>query len=396
MNAPNPGIWAKKFPQLGTGPVPVEPYLSSDYFERERDKVFKKSWLKVARVEEIANSRDYKVVPFEFADAEVIVIRGEDDQIRGFYNTCSHRGNKVVWQTGTGHAKGGGLQCRFHGWVYGTKGEVRSVPEEGAFFDLDKASCGLTPVATDVWEGFVFINFDPEPAQTLAEFLGVMGERLAGFPYGAFSEAHTYRTVLNCNWKVAQDAFSEAYHVNTIHAGTFPDGFSTELLDVQLLGPHHSCGVCKIEGGNPPPVAAMSHRFSTASIAKKELDNESMLPPDVGNDPRHAFELAVLFPNYLVHILDGMYFTHQFTPIDVDHTMWEGVQYFAPPKNAGERFSHEYGQVLQRNAWLEDTATMEDTHQALKSGAKSEMYLQDGEILIRHLLEVVDQMVNAE
>ena len=51
MNAPNPGIWAKKFPQLGTGPVPVEPYLSSDYFERERDKVFKKSWLKVARVE---------------------------------------------------------------------------------------------------------------------------------------------------------------------------------------------------------------------------------------------------------------------------------------------------------------------------------------------------------
>ncbi len=89
-----------------------------------------------------------------------------------------------------------------------------------------------------------------------------------------------------------------------------------------------------------------------------------------------------------------MYFTHQFTPIDVNHTLWEGVQYFTPPKNAGERFSHEYGQVLQRNAWLEDTATMEDTHQALKSGAKKQLQLQDGEILIRHTLEVIEEILN--
>ena len=120
-----------------------------------------------------------------------------------------------------------------------------------------------------------------------------------------------------------------------------------------------------------------------------------MLPPLVGTDPRHAFELAVLFPNFLVHILEGMYFTHQFTPIDVDQTLWEGIQYFAPPRNVGERFSHEYGQVLQRNAWLEDTATMEDTHAALKSGAKKRLYLQDGEIMIRHLLQTVDDFINS-
>jgi len=395
MNAPNPGIWAKKYPDLGTGPVPVSPYLSADYFQLEKEKIFKKCWLKVARVEEVASARDYKVLPLKFADAEVIIIRGEDDQIRGFYNTCSHRGNKVVWQNGPGHAKGGGLQCRFHGWVYGTKGDLLSVPEEGAFFDLDKNSCRLTPVATEVWQGFVFVNLDPSPAQNLQEFLGGMGERLAGFPYDRFTEAHTYQTVLNCNWKVAQDAFSEAYHVNTIHAGSFPDGFSTELLDVQLIGPHHSCGVCQGPAVQPPPVAALSHRLSTSSVIKQEGRGESILPPLIGNDPRHAFELAVIFPNYLVHVLDGFYFTHQFTPIDVDHTLWEGIQYLTPPQNAGERFSQEYAQVLQRNAWLEDTATMEDTHEALKSGAKPQLILQDGEILIRHLLHVVDQIINA-
>ena len=83
----------------------------------------------------------------------------------------------------------------------------------------------------------------------------------------------------------------------------------------------------------------------------------------------------------------------RFTPIDVDHTLWEGIQYFAPPRSAAQRFSQEYGQVLQRNAWLEDTATMEDTHAALKSGAKQQLQLQDGEILIRHLLHVVDDMI---
>lgn len=91
--------------------------------------------------------------------------------------------------------------------------------------------------------------------------------------------------------------------------------------------------------------------------------------------------------------MDGLYFTHQFEPIAVDKTLWEGIQYFRPPQNAGERFSHEYGQVLQRNAWLEDTATMEATHTALKSGAKRFMHLQDHEVLIRHSYKAVDDYI---
>ena len=119
------------------------------------------------------------------------------------------------------------------------------------------------------------------------------------------------------------------------------------------------------------------------------------LPPKVipTRSPNFAFELSVLFPNFLVHIMDGLYFTHQFHPLSVDKTLWEGIQYFRPPQNAGERFSQEYGQVLQRNAWLEDTATMEATHAALKSGAKKVMHLQDQEVLLRHHYQVVDDYV---
>jgi hypothetical protein len=81
-------------------------------------------------------------------------------------------------------------------------------------------------------------------------------------------------------------------------------------------------------------------------------------------------------------------------PIGLDKTLWEGIQYFLPPRNAGERFSQEFGQVLQRNAWLEDTGTMEATQLALSSGVKKFFHLQDGEVMLRHNYQVIDEFVN--
>ena len=118
-----------------------------------------------------------------------------------------------------------------------------------------------------------------------------------------------------------------------------------------------------------------------------------MLPPGV-NPNRHddfSFELSVVFPNILIHISEGIWFTHQFWPVAHNKTMWEGKYYVKQPKTNSERWATEFAQVLQRNAWLEDTATMEDTHAALESGAKQHMFLQDEEILLRHGYKVLEQ-----
>ncbi|MBI3329351.1 MAG: aromatic ring-hydroxylating dioxygenase subunit alpha [Nitrospinae bacterium] len=148
--------WAKAYPQLGTDPVPAEPCISPAYFDLERERVFRRVWLNVGRVDEIPKAGDYVVRDLAVCNASILVMRGEDGMIRGFHNVCSHRGNKLVWDE-KGSCRGY-LTCNFHSWAYDGKGHLKWVPDEENFFGLQKREHGLTPVATDIWEGFIFIN----------------------------------------------------------------------------------------------------------------------------------------------------------------------------------------------------------------------------------------------
>ncbi|WP_132979479.1 aromatic ring-hydroxylating dioxygenase subunit alpha [Pigmentiphaga sp. D-2] len=401
MNAPNEQLrWARKYPELGMDPIAVEPCVSPVFFEKEKERVFMKTWLKVGRIEEIAQPGDYKVKKIHFAKTSVILIHGKDGKVRGFHNTCSHRGNKVIVETGEetfGRNKAAVVTCRFHGWVYDAQGRLSMVPEQERFAsDWKREDHGLTPVHTDVWEGFIFINLARGEVQPLGEYLGGIGRHLGGYPYAAMDECFSYHTTLDCNWKIALDAFSEAYHVSTIHAGSFPNVFSTGLADVQLFGDHRTTGVCLTLDAEPTPIARMANEITGASLVAKR--GTSMLPSTVNPGRREdfSFELSVVFPNILIHVSEGIWFTHQFWPISHDKTLWEGKYYVPRPKTNSQRWAVEFAQVLQRNAWLEDTATMEDTHAALESGAKSHMILQDEEILLRHGYNVLERYMAAE
>lgn len=391
--------WLEAYPELGTGPISTEPYISPEWYEKEKDKIFRKVWLCVGRVNELPRSGDYKVKRIEAANTSAIIIRGKDGEIRAFHNMCAHRGNTVVTESGDesyGRSKAAVLTCRFHGWVYGADGSLKSVPSEKRFYDcFDKGHNGLAPIHVGIWEGFIFINVAETPEASLEEFLGDYAEHFRGFPFDELDFGFTYRTEVDCNWKVAHDAFAEAYHVDTIHAGSFPNVFSTGLQNVKLMGPHRTCAVCLTLDAKPTPVAGIANAIAGASLVS--VREESMLPPLINPDkrPDFAFELSVLFPNTLLHVSEGIWFTHQFWPLAHNRTLWEGRYYVKSPKTNAERWAIEHAMTLQRNAWLEDTATMEDTQRAMQSRAKSLQHLQDDEILIRHGAIIVDQYVNA-
>jgi phenylpropionate dioxygenase-like ring-hydroxylating dioxygenase large terminal subunit len=396
-----PGRWARKYPELGQGPLPVSPYIDPAFYEKEKTHIFKKQWLYVALERELPGVGSYKVRRLDAADTSVIVIRGKDNVIRAFHNACSHRGNTVITETGQetyGRNRAGVVTCRFHGWVYNALGELVNVPHEDRFYScFNKAENGLAEVHCDTWAGFVFVNVDPGPVQSLKEFLGGYGEHFGGFDFAACDHGFTYHTTLNCNWKVASDAFAEAYHVDTIHAGSFPNVFKPEIEDVQLFGPHRTCSV-RLQLDTPPastPIGDLANARSRSSLAAQ--GGGSSLPPTLNpnQDPDWSFELSVLFPSVLLHVSEGIWFTHQFWPITHDKTLWEGKYYLKKPTSHSELWGFERAMVLQRNAWLEDTATMEDTYRAMLSGAKKVQHLQDEEILIRHNCVVVDEFVNA-
>lgn len=390
--------WLQKYPELGSGPISIEPYISPDWYAREQEKIFRKVWLCVGREDEIPNPGDYKVKRLAAVQTSAILIRGKDGKIRAFHNVCAHRGNTVVNETGDetfGHNKAAVVTCRFHGWVYDATGATKFVPSERRFYQcFDKGDNGLAPIHIDSWEGFLFVNVAEKPDTTLKEFLGEYASHFAGYPFAELNYGFTYHTYLDCNWKVAHDAFAEAYHVDTIHAGSFPNVFSTGLEHVKLMGPHRSCAVCLTLGAKPTPVAGIANGIAGASLVSQRA--ETMLPKPINPDHRSdfAFELSVIFPNTLLHISEGIWFTHQFWPIAYNRTLWEGRYYVRAPKTNAQRWAIEHAMTLQRNAWLEDTATMEDTQRAMQSRAKMVQNLQDDEILIRHGAAVVEQYVN--
>lgn len=396
----NPRRWALTYPELGTGPIPIEPYISPEYFARECTLIFRRVWLNVGREEELPEPGDYVVREIAAAHASILIVRGDDGVIRGFHNMCSHRGNKVAW-----HERGNCTRfaCTFHGWSYGLDGQLRFVPDQDQFDNLRKEELGLTPVYTETWEGFVFVNLAPHPQQSLEDYLGDLGKGLRGWPFAQKTACFAYRAEVRCNWKVAINAFQEAYHVPFVHQRSLPDSAAgrgnplAHPLAINLFPLHQSISLY----GNPNtklnPVDELVVRHGHSY--RQRVVPQGDLPPGL-NPTRQAnwgFDLEIVFPNFFMLIYGiGVYFTYNFWPVALDRTVYEVRMYNPPPQNAGQRFALEYNRSIQKSGLTEDLSTLEQTQSVLASGAKRYFFLQDNEIAIRHFYKVIEGFVNTQ
>ena len=180
---PAVGSWTEAYPELGTGLISYEDSISPEFYELEREAIFKRSWLNVGRVEQLPRKGSYFTKELAFANTSVVIVRDMDGEVRAFHNICRHRGNKLVWTDFPQEESNGNCRqfvCKYHGWKYDLDGACAFVQQEQEFFDIDKSDFPLIEVALDIWEGFIFVNLDREPAQPLKEFLGEMGEMLEG------------------------------------------------------------------------------------------------------------------------------------------------------------------------------------------------------------------------
>src|SRR3546814_1494748 len=127
---------------MGTGPLAVEPYISAEFFEKEREKIFRRAWLEVARTEELPNAGDYVVREIEVLKTSILLVRGKDGVVRGFHNVCTHRGMAVAI-CDKGNAQG--FICNFHGRSEEHTSELQSLMRISyAVFCLKKKSKSQT------------------------------------------------------------------------------------------------------------------------------------------------------------------------------------------------------------------------------------------------------------
>lgn len=399
----SPFLKAKDF-KLTRDRVPVLNYTSQEVFEEEREKVFKRSWLCVGRENELPDQGSYFTREIPTIDASVVIVRGDDNVIRAFHNTCSHRGVSVV-KEGCGKAKR--FQCPYHAWVYKNNGELLGLPCEADFPQIDKSEQGLSPLAIESWNGFIFIHLDKNTRQSLSNFLGEFGEVYDGVPFDDYRHGFRIVLTLDCNWKSMVDAFSEGYHLPFLHKNTLKDQTATKenpfihYHDPRFMGLHSVATLERNYEWRPTePVQSFVLNTMPAShtpditnkINKKNISGHPGVNPSGINN--FSADNATVFPNLQIHIMISGYLTHQFWPLGPDKMVMETRIYSEKiPSSFREKFADAYMQSSGRDVVTEDSSMSVLQQKGLASGGNEYLYFGENELMLRRFADLLAEYI---
>jgi len=335
-------------PEVDQTHKPGEVYFSEDVMKTEIEEIFMKEWLLVGRVEEVEKSGDY--FTHQVADEPVVVARDKAGKIQAFANVCRHRGVKVAW--GEGNTKY--FSCPYHGWVYGTNGELVDAQYLDKSKSFDKKNCSLPKIRTEMWEGFIFINFNDD-AQPLMHSLEAWDFPKTYEPYqmGRLKLANKFAMDIPSNWKFLNENLTDIYHIAVLHAATFGpaqplEGYRYKTFD----GGYHG----RFTGGTLVPEG--KSLFGPIPWLPEELHSggfSSHLPPNVAWFPR--FDYVSIGTNWPISADKSVSITYQLFPED----------HFSQPdfKEKAQQYVDFY------RAFMDEDTEMID---ALQKGMKSRFY----------------------
>jgi phenylpropionate dioxygenase-like ring-hydroxylating dioxygenase large terminal subunit len=220
------------------------------------------------REEEIPSVGDHVV--YEIAEDSLIVMRTAPGEIRAFHNVCLHRGRLLREEGGRVEE----LRCPFHGWTWNLDGSLKRAPCRWDLPHVERAEYRLPEARVGTWGGFVFLNMDPA-AEPLERFLGELPRHFERWPLEARTkEAHVAKR-LPCNWKVAQEAFMEAYHVVATHPQLLP-GIGDANSQYDAWG-SFSRAITANMTPSPHLASAPSEQEMLDSLFTRSLDAEPLL-----------------------------------------------------------------------------------------------------------------------
>jgi choline monooxygenase len=192
--------------------LPASFYVGPAIAGEEKERIFARTWQVVGHREQVAKPGDYFTT--RLVDEPLLVVRGADDQLRGFYNVCRHRAGPPA--EGCGSRKL--FRCIYHGWTYNLDGTLNHATEIEGVESFRPEDFALVPVLCEEWFNLIFVNLDPN-ATPLRASLGELAPQAERFPFQSMKlfERRTYE--MNCNWKTYVDNYLEGYHLPTVHPG---------------------------------------------------------------------------------------------------------------------------------------------------------------------------------
>jgi phenylpropionate dioxygenase-like ring-hydroxylating dioxygenase large terminal subunit len=219
--------------------LPPACYTDPEFFAFEKDAIFYKEWLCLGRAEQIPNVGDY--FSLTVVDEPLIVVRSSADQIRVLSAVCRHRGMVVTApaqadleaaRQGVPETSGNStlFRCPYHYWSYDLDGHLMSAPEMDRTPSFDPGVICLPSFPVELWNGFIFVNFDPDAAP-LAPRLQRLSQIIENWHFEDLVDVEpTLMPDMPWNWKVMHENSIEAYHADRLHAGLHSPLPSTNVL----------------------------------------------------------------------------------------------------------------------------------------------------------------------
>jgi choline monooxygenase len=277
-------------------------YTDPAILDVERAQIFRRTWQLVGTLSHVCG--EVQGVKRTIADPEtfftadvagepIVVVRDKQGTLRAFSNVCRHRAGPIAHDSGCQHV----LRCGYHGWTYTLDGRLIGTPDvEGVEF-FDRSTMGMVPLRVEVWEQFIFVNFDAS-SESLSSYLGDIPQQAREFEFSGLQFAERRDYLINCNWKVYVDNYLEGYHIPIAHPGLMREiDYSQYRIDTFR---YHS------------------QQFAPIRAMKAKDDGERFYAP--GSGLQQALYFWV-FPNLMLNIYPDNISTNLIVPISNDKTL---------------------------------------------------------------------------
>ena len=211
-----PAILREQSPRFyGDADLSIHHYISREWHELEKERLWTRVWQFACREEHIPNVGDHTT--YDIAGRSYLIVRSAADTIKAFPNACLHRGRQLKQYDGNCSE----IRCPFHGFAWHLDGSLQDVPAPWDLPHVTPEGFSLPEISVGTWDGFVFINPDPN-AEPLADFVKDLAAHFDRWNLrDRYVQAHVAK-IIRANWKIAQEAFCEAFHVNATHPQILP------------------------------------------------------------------------------------------------------------------------------------------------------------------------------
>lgn len=425
-------------PELKGHTIPGDRYHSTDFFKKEWEHVWRKTWLLLGRATDMPEPGDYQME--EVGPESILMVRQQDGSIKAFYNVCQHRGARLVFnEDGFNDA----FICPYHGWRWELDGSLTSVQDAENFPDGDP--CGkltLPEVNCELFAGFIWVNMaeDPEP---LKEYLGPVWDDWSAYEIDDWKRYVAMTCNAPVNWKVILDNFNESYHLQTVHpqiADRVEDSYKYTQFDMApegharmwqragapsrtLLGkdlPLMNPGLeATLERWELDPADFEGREFETREAIQQKMrelgpgrgyEHFNNLRDHQLTDVYHYF----LFPNFAVSVWsDGFHFLRARPhPTDPTKSVFDNWWYAPVPKDnceqvrtingmmdADDALEHDvfdYGEKSMTQVMDQDMGVTKGQQLGFRSHGFKGVYLSEQEHRIRRYHELIDEYIEGE